>query len=112
MNLLMGHEWSGNVRELENTIESILVINQPEAIDLQHLPKEMKEGKERGRDGERSIVMLPTVRRRPPRQYGEVKERVSACESALNRLGGRPPPCHCAFPAYTPLPWQQNRKGK
>jgi len=47
MNLLMGHEWSGNVRELENTIESILVINRPEVIDLQHLPKEMREGKER-----------------------------------------------------------------
>jgi transcriptional regulator with PAS, ATPase and Fis domain len=47
MNLLMGHEWSGNVRELENTIESILVINHPEVIDLQHLPKEMREGKER-----------------------------------------------------------------
>jgi len=47
MNLLIGHEWSGNVRELENTIESILVINHPEVIDLQHLSKEMKEGKER-----------------------------------------------------------------
>jgi transcriptional regulator with PAS, ATPase and Fis domain len=47
MNLLMGHEWSGNVRELENTIESILVINHPEVIDLPQLPKEMREGKER-----------------------------------------------------------------
>jgi len=37
----------GNVRELENTIESILVINSPEVIDLQHLPQEMRDFKER-----------------------------------------------------------------
>jgi DNA-binding NtrC family response regulator len=47
MNLLMGHDWSGNVRELENTIESILVVNHPEVIDLQHFPREMREGKQR-----------------------------------------------------------------
>jgi DNA-binding NtrC family response regulator len=45
MNLLMDYQWSGNVRELENTIESILVINSPEVIDLPHLPEEIKESK-------------------------------------------------------------------
>jgi DNA-binding NtrC family response regulator len=47
MNLLMDYQWSGNVRELENTIESILVINSPEVIDLPHLPQEIREYKER-----------------------------------------------------------------
>jgi len=47
MNLLMDYGWSGNIRELENTIESILVINSPEVIDLQHLPQEIREFKER-----------------------------------------------------------------
>lgn len=47
MNFLIGYEWSGNVRELENTIESILVINSPEVIDIQHLPQEVKEVKEK-----------------------------------------------------------------
>jgi two-component system response regulator HydG len=47
MNLLVDHEWSGNVRELENTIESMLVINSPEVVDLQHLPQEIREFKER-----------------------------------------------------------------
>lgn len=47
MNLLMDYEWSGNVRELENTIESILVIHSPEVIDLQHLPPEIRESKEK-----------------------------------------------------------------
>jgi len=45
MNLLMDYEWSGNVRELENTIESILVIHSPEVIDLPHLPPEIRESK-------------------------------------------------------------------
>jgi DNA-binding NtrC family response regulator len=47
MKLLVDHPWSGNVRELENTIESLLVINSPEVIDIQHLPQEMREGKEK-----------------------------------------------------------------
>ncbi len=47
MNLLVGYEWSGNVRELENTIESLLVINSPEVIDLPHLPQEIREYQEK-----------------------------------------------------------------
>ena len=47
MNLLMDYEWSGNVRELENTIESILVIHSPEVIDLPHLSPEISEYKEK-----------------------------------------------------------------
>jgi DNA-binding NtrC family response regulator len=47
MNLFAEYEWSGNVRELENTIESILVINSPEVIDTQHLPQEVRDFKKR-----------------------------------------------------------------
>jgi len=47
MNLLMDYEWSGNVRELENTIESILVVHSPEVVDLPHLPSEIVEYRER-----------------------------------------------------------------
>jgi DNA-binding NtrC family response regulator len=47
MNLLTDYEWTGNVRELENTIESILVINNPEVIDIQHLPQEIRDFKGR-----------------------------------------------------------------
>jgi len=43
MNLLAEYEWTGNVRELENTIESIMVINSPEVIDISHLPQEVRE---------------------------------------------------------------------
>jgi DNA-binding NtrC family response regulator len=47
MNLLTDYEWTGNVRELENTIESILVINSPGVIDIQHLPQEFRDFKEK-----------------------------------------------------------------
>ncbi len=43
MTLLTEYEWTGNVRELENTIESIMVINSPEVIDISHLPQEVRE---------------------------------------------------------------------
>ena len=43
MNLLTEYEWNGNVRELENTIESIMVINSPEVIDISHLPQEIRD---------------------------------------------------------------------
>ena len=42
MNLLTEYEWTGNVRELENTIESMMVINSPEVIDISHLPQEIR----------------------------------------------------------------------
>jgi DNA-binding NtrC family response regulator len=47
MNLLTDYEWRGNVRELENTIESIMVIHGAEVIDLPHLPPEIREYKEK-----------------------------------------------------------------
>lgn len=47
MSFLIDYGWSGNIRELENTIESILVINSPEVIDIQHLPQEIKDSQEK-----------------------------------------------------------------
>jgi DNA-binding NtrC family response regulator len=46
MNVFTHYQWKGNVRELENTIESILVVNSPEVIDLPHLPQEIRNFRE------------------------------------------------------------------
>jgi DNA-binding NtrC family response regulator len=46
MNVLTDYQWKGNVRELENTLESIMVINSPEVIDLPQLPQEIREFRE------------------------------------------------------------------
>jgi DNA-binding NtrC family response regulator len=47
MKLLTDYGWIGNVRELENTIESILVINSPGVIEVQHLPQEIRDSQGR-----------------------------------------------------------------
>jgi DNA-binding NtrC family response regulator len=45
MNVFLNYQWKGNVRELENTIESVMVVNSPEVIDLSNLPQEIKHFK-------------------------------------------------------------------
>lgn len=47
MNLLVDYEWTGNVRELENTIESLMVISSPKVVDIEHLPHEVRDRKGR-----------------------------------------------------------------
>jgi PAS domain S-box-containing protein len=39
--LLMGHDWPGNIRELENTIERAFITCSGDWIDLEHLPDEL-----------------------------------------------------------------------
>jgi DNA-binding NtrC family response regulator len=45
LNALADYYWKGNVRELENTLESVMVVNSPEVIDLPHLPQEIRDFK-------------------------------------------------------------------
>ena len=41
MDLLAHYSWPGNVRELRNTIERIMIIDNPEIIQSKHLPAEI-----------------------------------------------------------------------
>ncbi|MCX5829066.1 MAG: sigma-54 dependent transcriptional regulator [Deltaproteobacteria bacterium] len=41
MDLLLNYSWPGNVRELRNTIERIMIIENPEIILRKHLPAEV-----------------------------------------------------------------------
>jgi len=41
MQVLMDHNWPGNIRELRNIIERAMLFCDEEAIDLEHLPAEM-----------------------------------------------------------------------
>jgi two-component system response regulator AtoC len=43
---MMNYRWSGNVRELENTIERAIVLADGENIGLEHLPPEIRNFKE------------------------------------------------------------------
>jgi transcriptional regulator with PAS, ATPase and Fis domain len=44
----MSYSWPGNVRELRNTIERIMIIDNPDMIMSRHLPREVLE--DRGGD--------------------------------------------------------------
>ncbi len=50
LSLLMAHDWPGNIRELENTIERAFVLCNEDYIGIEHLPEEItasvvREGK-------------------------------------------------------------------
>jgi transcriptional regulator with PAS, ATPase and Fis domain len=40
--VLMAHDWPGNIRELENVIQRMMVVSKGELLDLQDLPPEMR----------------------------------------------------------------------
>lgn len=54
MSLLLQHNYSGNVRELENAIEHAFVLCRGEAIEAKHLPASITEG------GGQFLVKEPT----------------------------------------------------
>lgn len=43
MEALKGYEWPGNIRELRNALERAIIFCDDPAIDLQHLPSEIKD---------------------------------------------------------------------
>lgn len=43
MEALMHYEWPGNIRELKNALERAIIFCDDPAIDIQHLPSEIKE---------------------------------------------------------------------
>jgi two-component system response regulator AtoC len=46
MSLLIGHNWSGNIRELENVIERAIVLAKDNLITPRELPTSVTEGPE------------------------------------------------------------------
>jgi two-component system NtrC family response regulator len=43
MNFLMGYEWPGNIRQLQNVVERCLVLVQEQIISVDNLPPEIKD---------------------------------------------------------------------
>lgn len=44
---LIRHDWPGNVRELENLVERMIILTETELIDIDVLPPELSESKEK-----------------------------------------------------------------
>lgn len=56
LKLLKSYHWPGNIRELENVIERIILLNQGPSIKALNLPAEIFEQKKRGRN---PIIYFP-----------------------------------------------------
>ncbi len=46
--LMKAYDWPGNVREIDNVIERILILEDVETIDVKHLPEEIRSGTRTG----------------------------------------------------------------
>ena len=47
----MAYDWPGNVRQLRNVIESMVVVDYDEVLDLDDLPSELNDSTEPAHDG-------------------------------------------------------------
>jgi len=90
MDLLMNYSWQGNVRELRNTIERIMIIDNPEIIQSKHLPLEIiDESGSAPRAGQKPFD-LPIVMSEQGLDLKVVTESVQArlIKEALQKTGG------------------------
>jgi transcriptional regulator with PAS, ATPase and Fis domain len=44
LQVLIGHNWSGNIRELKNVLERASIMSEEGVIDASHLPEEIRQG--------------------------------------------------------------------
>jgi len=80
MQALMEYPWPGNIRELRNLIERVMILENKEMIDLSDLPREI-HAEEAHQPVEQAFILPPG---------GVVLEDVerSLLEQALQRTGG------------------------
>jgi DNA-binding NtrC family response regulator len=45
MDVMMRYHWPGNVRELKNMVERIMILSSSEIMDVENLPKTVREGR-------------------------------------------------------------------
>lgn len=87
MRALSSAPWDGNVRELRNLVESLVVLAPSDEIGVEHLPDEYRSGGERSDEG----AATPSGSEAPPAgerplTMDEIERR--AILSALERSGG------------------------
>jgi two-component system response regulator PilR (NtrC family) len=58
MESLVGHRWTGNVRELENVVERVVAMKTGESISLDALPESVREG---GHESGGSPMEVPDI---------------------------------------------------
>ncbi len=82
---LVGHPWQGNVRELENLIERLIILKGGSLVDIDDLPAKFLELRPRG-FGAKKIIDLPQDGIDLKNFLSDIED--SLIEQALERTGG------------------------
>ncbi len=81
---LASYQWPGNIRELENTIERIVILSHGDEIGFSDLPSEVRMGPSTGRCASASMVL--------PEDGCDLEEvELDLIRQALDRAGGSAP---------------------
>jgi len=80
---IVGHEWRGNVRELENAIESLVLLSEGDVIEVGDLPHEIRGG---ARGQRVNAVPLPDGGVQLEKQIADYERALLT--SALERASG------------------------
>jgi len=71
MKMLMGYHYPGNVRELENLIERVVILTEEETIRPAVLPVELRQGPSVGSPAELASYPFSEAQERFEREYIE-----------------------------------------
>jgi len=81
--VLMNYQWPGNIRELKNVIERIVLLEDDEIFKLEHLPSNIRK-KAEGSDRPSAVKMAEVALHRPfPREGIPFEEIIQSLEKEL-----------------------------
>jgi len=84
MQLLVDYQWPGNIRELENTIERMVILSHGDVLGVEDLPAEIRSGVRVADAGARCFVL--------PEDGLDLEEvELDLIKQALDRAGGVAP---------------------
>lgn len=84
---LEAYDWPGNIRELQNVVERILLVNEDDRITKELLPREIVKGAGIKNEGEPESL-IPTLSTRDLRKQYALEQEREQILKALNDHGG------------------------
>jgi transcriptional regulator of acetoin/glycerol metabolism len=88
---LENYEWPGNIRELQNVVERILLVAEDRRITIEHLPREIVNvaiGHSRDRWESTSAISVPGSSNRSTRKLYALEQEKESIIRALDLHGG------------------------
>ena len=86
--VLRSYRWPGNVRELRNLIERVVLLEEGEALELSHLPGELRRSSGGSRVTLEETISLPTLAQLEADHISEVLKMTDGNKSRAARILG------------------------